>query len=225
MNNPIRGIFGFNGHVVYQQYVKKLLLDLGIDRCIETGTFQGWTTAFFAEIVKNVCTIEINSTYYLEAQKNLEGYNNVQQSFGSSPAILTDLLPEIPSTEKILFFLDAHWNQYWPLYDELTVIGRDIGRRAIILIDDFMVPGKNYAYDHYENRINDLPSATSYLKTIYPDFYYEYLDGGDPDYQLVLDESQLTDEEKRIYIEKFKGQILRAPGKILIKDNPAPTPQ
>jgi hypothetical protein len=41
-----------------------------------------------------------------------------------------------------LFFLDAHWYDYWPLLDEIELITSKVPR-CVIIIDDFQVPGRN----------------------------------------------------------------------------------
>jgi hypothetical protein len=51
------------------------------------------------------------------------------------------LLDENKLGPRPLFYLDAHWQSYWPLRDELKHIGAS-GLPATIVIDDFEVPGQ-----------------------------------------------------------------------------------
>ena len=51
--------------------------------------------------------------------------------------------------QDILFYLDAHWNNDLPLVEEIDLIfGK--AKNAIVLVDDFQVPGDDgYSYDDY----------------------------------------------------------------------------
>ena len=50
----------------------------------------------------------------------LSNYKNVFIHNGSSEKILDEILPNIDN--RIMFFLDAHWNTYCPILDELEMI-------------------------------------------------------------------------------------------------------
>jgi len=81
----------------------------------------------------------------------------------------------IPSLERPLFFyLDAHWEKYWPLLDELQVIA-DNGVQPIIVIHDFFVPGSNLGFDKYDGQRLDFEYIEPSLQKIYGNnFTYEY---------------------------------------------------
>ena len=49
---------------------------------------------------------------------------------------------------KVLFYLDAHWEEHLPLQEELEIIFSN-WNNAVVLIDDFQVPGTTYGYDNY----------------------------------------------------------------------------
>ena len=50
---------------------------------------------------------------------------------------------------------------------------------------------------------------------VYGEYEFEYLDGPEKS-ELVLDESQLSEAEQKIYIKWFKGQTRQTTGKIMI---------
>jgi hypothetical protein len=53
--------------------------------------------------------------------------------------------------DRPLFYLDAHWYDYWPLCDEIRLISNHL-HEAIIIIDDFEVPGRNdCSFDVYKS--------------------------------------------------------------------------
>ena len=49
---------------------------------------------------------------------------------------------------ETFFFLDAHGREHLPLREELEIILTH-WREAIVMIDDFEVPGTDYGYDDY----------------------------------------------------------------------------
>jgi hypothetical protein len=49
--------------------------------------------------------------------------------------------------DKTLFFLDAHWQSYWPLKDEIRAISPGKG---IIVIHDAQVPSSDLGYDVWD---------------------------------------------------------------------------
>lgn len=211
----IHGMFSFNGMEEHQRFAERLLARFQPNYCIETGTLHGWTTAFFAERVQNVHTIEIVPINMEWSQRHLKGYKNITFHLGNSKDELPKILEQIPTREKVLFYLDAHWESYWPLYDELDIIANYIGRRAIVIIDDFKVPGKDYAYDSYNCMENCLEYADPHLRKIYGgDYDYEYF-GGDTYYDVVFNEVMLNPMEKEIYDMFFKGQKRQTTGKIV----------
>jgi hypothetical protein len=53
--------------------------------------------------------------------------------------------PALP--DETLYFLDAHWQEYWPLLDEIKAIRRETG---VIVIHDMKVPGRpELGFDSY----------------------------------------------------------------------------
>jgi len=61
--------------------------------------------------------------------------------------------------------LDAHWEQHWPLLDELRQIARTHKDNCIIVIDDFKVSGRSdIPYDFYAIDGGHLECSLPYIK-------------------------------------------------------------
>lgn len=167
----------------------KLINKFNINKIVETGTYLGWSTKIFSTLVDKVDTIEINKEYFNISKINLSDKKNVTQYNGDSPKILNTIINE---KENLLFFLDAHWEKYWPLKDELKVIS-DKKIKPVICIHDFFVPGGNilrkgdsfvllknktgskFGYDEYENQPLTFDLIKEEIDMIYGDDYeYHY---------------------------------------------------
>lgn len=135
------GYFAFNTAPEFTMFILKLKKDYGISTVVETGTFVGNSTVAFSYIFDQVHTIEKVQKYYDNAVNNLSPYTNVTIHQGSSEAVLRKILPSLSSTTT-LFYLDAHWEKYFPLLDELEEISKTHKNNCIIVIDDFKVPGR-----------------------------------------------------------------------------------
>jgi hypothetical protein len=135
---------------------------------VETGTFHGWTTRLFAETGLPVYTIEVLQKNYEISKEALRDYPNVTCIHGNSAIELKQLFATLPDTPT-LFYLDAHWEHYWPLREELALIYQNC-EKSVVIIDDFETPGRDFQFDSYgEHRcgmdyINDLlpNTCTSY---------------------------------------------------------------
>lgn len=117
-----------------------------IKHIIETGTYHGNTTEWMAQNFENVYTCESNQTYFDIASKVLEPFPNVTNKLQDSRQFLESVLPTLDG--PTIVFLDAHWYDN-PLLGEIVAIGK-YGKRPILAIHDFKVPGKpEFGYDTY----------------------------------------------------------------------------
>lgn len=129
---------------------RQIISACGIERIIETGTFIGTTTEFFAQFGISVITAESNAEYARHARARLINWKNVDLRVGDSVAILQDLVREtFDRTVPTLFYLDAHWSDHLPLREEAELaIGHFAG--CVLMIDDFAVPDDpGYGFDDY----------------------------------------------------------------------------
>ena len=102
-------VMAFVGDSLVEAEIIKLTAKYNIQSAVETGTYRGFTAKGLAAIVPMVYTIELMSDAYRYATDTLSSTPNVQQYLGSSPHVLSDLIPKIK--HPTLYFLDAHWHQ------------------------------------------------------------------------------------------------------------------
>lgn len=190
----------FKDEIAYKKYVW-FTDKFKTDTLIETGTFWGESSIVFSKFHTNVITCEINDfnikkaiinfkrngfseesisytkTYNLKVFKFVKSNKNIWLIKGSSELVLESIFLgelnynfETPFT----FFLDAHWDLYWPLIDELRLIGDFKLSDSKIIIHDFKVPGfDDWGYDSYQNQDLDYDYVNGYLFRINP-FYLPF---------------------------------------------------
>ena len=128
----------FASDPLLEEEIRRLTGKYGIQSAVETGTFTGVTTRGLAAIVPMVYTIEIHPGRYAEAQANLADLPNVRQFLGASPDVLPGLIPQI--TKPALYYLDAHWDDHYPLPEEVDIIAEH-DPQPVIVMHDMLVPG------------------------------------------------------------------------------------
>src|SRR5262249_38500654 len=97
-----------------------------------------------------VFSCELVERYYHFARMRLAADKNVILFCKDSRAFLKELLASDAVTDgPVFFYLVAHWHEVLPLWEEINII---LGHRtdAIIMVDDFRVPGDvGFGYDDY----------------------------------------------------------------------------
>jgi hypothetical protein len=153
-----------NDHVVEEECLR-LISHFGIKQHVETGTAGGDTTEWLAKLPGEsvVHTIEIVDEQYQRTSKRLASYPNITFHHGDSGKYLASLLETLPR-QPTLFYLDAHWQEYWPLRDELIAIDRWGGENAIIVIDDFQVPNRSFHHDTWGGK----PCGLDHIRDVLP---------------------------------------------------------
>lgn len=165
---------GFEGDLFLKLEFEKVIQRNEIEAVIETGTFHGNTTKQLSKMVRFVHSIEVNPENFAIASNNCKHIDNVGIYLGSSEKMLQDIFKKVNLENKFLFFLDAHWEDYNPLRDELKVI-KESGLRPCIIIHDFKVPNKPFGFDTYKGQDYELSWIKDLLIDIYgPDFKYYY---------------------------------------------------
>lgn len=170
------GFNAFNDAPELGIFMLSLLENNQIDTVVETGTFMGSTTMFFANYHEGeVHTIEIVNNHYQRAKQIFSQFPNVHCHFGSSDKVLKELLPTLQN-KRTLFYLDAHWNSFWPLLGELQEIAKTHQDNCIIVIDDFKVPNRpDIAYDSYGANECSLAYIKKNLNQVLTDYTIHYL--------------------------------------------------
>ena len=134
----------------------------------ETGTYYGGTAKIASNYFDKVITIENNPESYNIALDNLKDIQNCNLYLGNSPEMIEQYLEK--NNSSIFFFLDAHWEHYWPLLDELKII-KEKNIKPIIAIHDFYVPGMDgnakFGFDSYYNQ----PLNFNYIKNSIENIY------------------------------------------------------
>lgn len=130
--------------------LRELASAIHFDRVIETGTYRGASTEFFSEVFRcPVHTVERNPRFYTYSKRRLSVLPNVTVSPADSRAFLRDLSGRQGAAGTVLIYLDAHWGEDLPLAEELQIVVR-AWPRAVVIIDDFEVPGEpGYKFDDY----------------------------------------------------------------------------
>lgn len=167
---------GYEGDSFVHEEIKKLVERFKVDLIVETGTYRGATTKKLAELAK-VISFEVNENNYNRAlieTKNTKGIAIVNQNSVDGLRHINTILAEDPNeTKPGLYFLDAHWEDYWPLLDELKLIGES-GLKPVIVIHDFKVPGKDFGFDSYKGINLDFDYIKNHIEAIYGPDGYEY---------------------------------------------------
>jgi len=132
---------------IYLQRLAVSAKELGAVNAVETGTYHGHTTKYLASVFDHVTSIEVNRRFLLKAQRGLRGTPNVKLLWGSSKTALDTVLMGL--TGRTFVFLDAHWQKYCPIGDELQALQTHAERLdPIIMIHDFQNPHRlEFGYD------------------------------------------------------------------------------
>jgi hypothetical protein len=136
------GVYAFNYAPELTPFFALLKSKYSIDSVVETGTFLGGSSRVFSLIFNEVHTIEAIPTTCELALRNLEHCLNVHCHLGRSATILSKLLPSLKN-KRVLFYLDAHWFNEFPLIHEIKEIAETHYNNCIIVIDDFKLPDRN----------------------------------------------------------------------------------
>lgn len=156
LNRKSKNAWGpLNGQNFRQLVYSEIMATIPFQAIIETGTFRGTTTEYFAASKLPVYTVEIHPRAYgYAAQRFSGGKNGVHVFKGNSPDFLNALAIDtsVPKS-KVFFYLDAHVqdsSKYYkaPLVEEIEVIFTK-WTEAVVMVDDFKVPGTNYSFDDW----------------------------------------------------------------------------
>jgi len=108
----------------------EIILSRGITTVVETGIDKGGSQILLSQMVDHVIGVD-NVPARVDAVRlelDRRGITNATIVQGNSPEVLDDLIAGGLDASRTLFFLDAHWQEYWPLKDEIRAIPRGQGR-------------------------------------------------------------------------------------------------
>lgn len=115
--------------------MRNLLDRFKIKSFVETGAWACATSKQFSPYVERVYTCESYLPRYKECVEYVKGMN-----ISIYPIPSPRFFDEIDPVGPIMFYLDAHFEDYWPLPDELQYISRR-WPKSIIVVDDCYVQG------------------------------------------------------------------------------------
>lgn len=165
----IPGFSPFSGDPLLLAEVARLIGKWRVGAAVETGTHHGHTTLALSLLCAGVATFETDPSRadLAEALFRRTGRDNIRLFRLSSEAGISALNEELGGG-RILYFLDAHWNDYWPLLDELKAIAKVAGPKPVIVIHDFQVPGRpELGHDTYKGVKLNLDYVHRALEEVY----------------------------------------------------------
>jgi len=127
---------------------------------IETGTFQGDTTAYVQPSFDHVITIELSNELHNAAVERFKSQKNIECLLGDSGEVLGQIMDR--DDRSFLFWLDGHFSEgitakadlETPIIKEMEHIHRQVnrtGKQHIILIDDARCFDGTHDYPPLEN--------------------------------------------------------------------------
>ena len=108
----------------------------------------------------NLFSVDIDRHSFENAERLFKTNLNIKLFHENSSIFLQKFIGNnLFKSAETMFFLDAHWGQYWPLRDELAQILKL--EKSVIIIDDFFVPKRSnrrrphgdFGFDFYYGRI------------------------------------------------------------------------
>ncbi len=115
------------------------ILGAGATAFVETGTGQGDSSnAIARRCGKPVLTCDVDARQIRIAKQLLP--SRVEPALMSSEQFIPAVKGKVGDLP--LLFLDAHWQDYWPLLDELKAIQEHYSK-AVVIVHDFRVPGRD----------------------------------------------------------------------------------
>lgn len=136
------GPFGFDIHTALE--FDFVIERYGVDAIVECGSNLGDTTHYLAQAYPNlaVLTCDIVPRYVNFVRERLGGFPNVVVDLCDSAELIRKVQPHF---RRPLFYLDAHWNEDWPLERELDAI-----ERGVVVVDDFDIGDARFSFDEYQ---------------------------------------------------------------------------
>lgn len=145
-----------NGQARRQQLVRDLVRAIPFDEIVETGTYRGVTTTFLHNVSGlPVHTAEVDPRFYRYSRVRCADNPAITVYFCDSRSLLRELAGR-PGDPTLFFYLDAHWGEDVPRFEELQIIHRRWSK-ALVMIDDFCVhddPG--YLFVQYGDSVLDM---------------------------------------------------------------------
>ncbi len=168
------GYTAFNDSPEIGTFLTLLQKEYHLDTAVETGIFLGATTLYLSQHFDQVYAVEAFEQYHNAAKERLKSQPNIQFLLGRSEEVLKNLLPSLQD-KRVLFYLDAHGYQSWPILDELEHISQTHHNNCIVVIDDFGIPGTDIHGLHMGNAELNLDHIKERLHQLFTSYSIHYL--------------------------------------------------
>jgi len=147
------------------QLIEELVDVFEVESMIETGTFQGVSTKYFAKYFDEVHSVELGQDLFDKAKTTLKPYPNIFLYQGNTVDRLSEMMDHCSG--RIGFFLDAHYSggitargpSDQPIADELRVIFSKGHNDCVITMDDI----RDFNLVNLNNTIKDLNPNFSFF--------------------------------------------------------------
>ncbi len=165
--------FAFNGDTFLAEEFLRLKKQYGLEHVIETGSYIGTTTLWFARHFDAFDTAEIDTKYHAITEKRLWDAGQMAQAWNETGcSVLRDVL-SYSNHDRTILFLDAHALSgtgvgYGVLIEELMTIAAVGAKPKVIVMHDMQVPGHpEFQFDHHGTEPFTLEWVAPHLDAIY----------------------------------------------------------
>jgi hypothetical protein len=141
--------------IAKRMLILKLSREKNIKTLVETGTYLGLSTKFFAKQFLKVISVELNPDLYNFNVKYLKSFDNLNLFLGDSSNILEDIINS--DISESTFYLDAHASggitsmgeNPSPIKRELEILSNfSYLEKSIVIIDDARAFDGTNSYPH-----------------------------------------------------------------------------
>lgn len=125
---------------------------------VETGTYHGSTTEYFAASGRHVFGVECSPFHAAYAASRLRRYQRANVTCSDSRTALRQLVRhDLLRSAGVFIYLDAHWGTDLPLLGEIQILFKQARFTPVVMVDDFEVPfDAGYQFDDYGRFIGSL---------------------------------------------------------------------
>jgi hypothetical protein len=143
----------FNGDSFICKEFLRLKDELGLTMAVETGSCLYSTTKWLGENFDKVLTVDNNAAFTVHGQHKIADMENVIASIDDSVTFLLSVVKNFDKTDRVIYFLDAHWGEHCPLLDELKALTlSQTELPPVIAIHDWYTGNEAFGWDEYKGQ-------------------------------------------------------------------------
>lgn len=144
----------FNGDIYIQREFLNIKKKYNLNVAVETGSCLFSTTEWLGKNFERVYTCENNPTFFATGVHKVKDMN-VRTIMNDSVIAMDEIAADLKEDDRVIFFLDAHWNEHCPLNEEIIKIAgmTKLKQPPIIAIHDWQVPEHpELGFDTYQEK-------------------------------------------------------------------------